>query len=152
MTRQMIYDEYDDKWSEIGLCKETGVDMETEFQILFNDKEEGRRYIVSGTHQLWHGTHSGYNRKVYSSLSDAIIDSQEGFTPCWTQVYEGKYGKLFFNTCHHDGTNRQEIKELTELGKELNSKGYGVKKLLQRRGATRNVHLIKRLKNKEKEE
>ena len=140
-----IFDELDDRWNEEGYDPENDIDINTEFEILFNDEDEGNHYIISGSHQLWHGTYEGHSPKVYNSIKDAITDSEDGFGICYTQIFEGNYGKLTFNTIHHDGTNRLEIKQLTRLGEQLYlEKDYRVGSLLKRKGATKNIRLSKR--------
>lgn len=143
---QVLYDEFDEKWDEKGYCSETDCDMETEFNILFNDKDQNRKYVVKGTIELWTGTYNHSNNRVYNSLKDAIIDSQYGFGISYTRVFEEKHGRLLFETIHHDGTNRQEILELTSIGAELHKKGWSAVRLVSRRDATRNVRLVKRFK------
>lgn len=140
-----IFDELDDRWNEEGYDPENDIDINTEFDLLFNDEDEGNNYIVTGTHQLWHGTYEGHSPRVYNSIKDAIIDSEDGFGICYTQVFEGNYGKLTFNTIHHDGTNHLEIKQLTGLGEQLYfEKDYEVGSLLKRKGATKNIRFLKR--------
>lgn len=137
-----IFDELDDRWDESGYDEENDIDINTEFDLLFDDEEEKNHYIVTGTHQLWTGTYAGPSPKVYNSIKDAIIDSEDGFGICYTQVFEEKYGKLTFNTIHHDGTNRLEIKQLTRYGEELYfDKDYSVEELLNRQKTTKNVRL-----------
>ena len=143
----MIYDELDERWDENGYDGENDIDLETEFTILFDDKGKGNKYIVRGYHKLWDGTYKGYSPKIYESIKDAIIDSQDGFGTCYTQVYEEKYGKLYFNTIHHDGTNRQEILQVSKQGMKLNLNRFNiVGRLLERENTTKNVCLTKRLK------
>ena len=148
---KMIYDELDERWDENGYDKENDTDLETEFTALFDDKKQGNKYIVRGYHRLWTGTYEVVNPRIYDSIKDAIIDSQDGFGICYTQVYEEKYGKLYFNTIHHDGTNRQEILQVSKNGMKLNHDKFNIiGRLLKRRDATKNVCLIKRLQKEEK--
>lgn len=146
MDAKFLYDELDEKWDERGYCKETDSDLETEFNILFDDKNQNRKYVVRGTIELWTGTYNHSNNRVYTSLKDAIIDSQYGFGICYTRVFEGEHGKLFFETIHHDGTNQQEILELSDIGVKLHDKGWSAGRLVSRKDATRNVRLVKRIK------
>ena len=149
----MIYDELDERWDENGYDKENNINLETEFLTLFDDKEKGNKYIVKGYHHLWDGTHKGHNPRIYDSIKDAIIDSQEGFGICYTQVYEEKYGKLYFNTIHHDGTNRQEILQISKQGLRVNLNRFNiVGRLLERKGATKNVCLTRRFKKDVKDD
>lgn len=149
----MIYDELDERWDENGYDKENDIDLETEFTILFDDKKQGNKYIVRGYQKLWTGTYHGHNPRIYDSIKDAIIDSQDGFGICYTQVFEEKYGKLYFNTIHHDGTNRQEILQLTKEGEKLRHNRFDiVERLLKRHNTTRNVCLTKRLQGEMNDE
>lgn len=141
-----LFDELDERWDENGYDKTEGVNIWDEFDELFDDSEEKNQYVVLGYHQLWNGTFKGNSTKAYNSIKDAILESQQGFGICYTQVYEGENGKLCFNTIHHDGTNRQEILQLTSLGKEMyHDKFYVVDKILENGDATKDVGLAKRL-------
>ncbi len=141
-----LFDELDERWDENGYDKTEGVNIWDEFDELFDDSEEKNQYVVLGYHQLWDGTYKGNSTKAYKSIRDAIVESQEGFGICYTQVYEEENGKLVFKTIHHDGNNRQEILQLTPLGEEMyHDKFYAIGNILKEDGATKDVGLAKRL-------
>lgn len=135
-----IFNELDEKWNENGYDEEYDIDINTEFDILFNDTDRKNKYIVIGTFGLWTGKVTGHSPRTYDSIKEAIIDAEDGFGICYTQVYEEAYGKLCFKTIHHDGTNYQEIRQLTKYGEELCfDKDYSIEHILKLKGTTKNV-------------
>ena len=118
MTGHILFDELDERWDENGYCEEDDIDMNTEFELLFNDKEDGNQYIVYGIHGLWDGPEEIHYPNIYASLHEAIADTTEGFGVCYLLIYELDDGELKANVTHHDGVNHMTIKKLTEKGKE----------------------------------
>lgn len=112
---------------------------------LFDNKCDGKLYIVKGSIGLWDGVREGYYPRVAESLKEAILFASEGFGLTYTRVVEEGYGKLFVEVSHHDGFNRLEVRELSGVGEELFGRwgDVGVDKIVSRRGATRNVHYLK---------
>lgn len=82
---------------------------------LINDIEQNH-FVCSGTLGLWDGTYDGggvlKNRSDFFSLLDGytIIDDEDG--------------RLFVTSIHHDGSNKFELRRLTDLGREYYEK-YG---------------------------
>ena len=116
-----------------------------EFDSLFNNKNDQKKYVVTGSVGCWDGTRpNAYMDKVYNSISEAIMDCYSQYSQVWMEVYEENYGKLSFHLCHHDANDWLEVKEVTKLGcKLLDEKSYNVGRLLKRKGTTRNVKYIK---------
>lgn len=117
-----------------------------EFDSLFDNEHENKRYVVTGYLDLWDGIHKGHLTRVYYSLKEAIINCEVGFGCCRSEVVEEKYGRLYVITHHHDsirGGNKMEIKELSKLGEILYDCDYPVEDILNRKGATRNVKYSK---------
>ena len=122
------------------------LEMEIDFDAMFNNKYANKKFVVVGYHDLWDGTYYGNSPRAYDSIKEAIIESERGFGDCHTDVYEENYGKLMICTHHHDsyGGNVQEIRELTKYGEELYNKGYSVERLLKMKKTTRNVKFLGR--------
>lgn len=119
-------------------------ESEMVFDDLFNNENENNLYILTGDIGLWNGVRKGvHHPSVFRSLKDAIYMANDGFNGYIT-VSEGKYGKLYVDICHHDGSNHLEIRELTALGEEMHNNYRDVGTILKRKGATRNVQFMKR--------
>lgn len=134
---KLIFDDKDYEDNEL---------MAEDFNDLFDNEHENKKYVVSGYLDLWDGIHYGHMPKVYCSLKDAIIGCEDGFGICNSEVIEEKYGKLYVITHHHDsnrGGNRQEIRELSKLGESMYDYGHSVENILNRKGATKNVKFCK---------
>lgn len=118
--------------------------LEDEFDELFDNQYEGKKYIVSGVIQLWDGKSEGHHPKIFDSIKDALLGCKEGFGICYLKVVEENYGKMSVEVSHHDGTNYLVVRELTSKGEEFIGKvGVDVGDLLNCRGATRNVKFLK---------
>lgn len=131
---KVIYDE---------LKFENQEESEIEFESLFDNSYEGKQYVIGGKIGLWDGVRDGYYPKVANSLAEAISNATEGFGLCYVTVSEGKYGKLFVDVLHHDGSNHLEVKELTDYGEELISEYNEVGTVINKDKATRNVKFCK---------
>lgn len=120
--------------------------LDEEFNELFNNRHENKKYVVSGYLDLWDGIHKGHMPHVYSSLKEAIVNCEDGFGICTSEIVEGKYGRLYVITHHHDsvrGGNKLEIRELSKMGETMYDCGHSVESILNRKGATRNVKFCK---------
>lgn len=116
--------------------------VEDEFDDLFDNEFEGKKYIVKGSIGLWDGVRYGYYPRVAESLKEAILFASDGFGLTYTRVVEESYGRLFVEVSHHDGRNRLEVRELTVSGLDVLDR-LGVDGVVNRHGATRNVHYLK---------
>ena len=123
---------------------------EEDFNLLFDNKDMLRKYTVHGYQDLWDGKYEGHIPRLFDSIKEAIFACEEGFGHSYTVIYEENYGRLYCRVIHHDsvrGGNLNEIRELTKLGIELYyDYDYDVGKLLDRKGATRNVKYTTRLR------
>ena len=97
---QWIYADMDDRWT-----------MEyDQLKDFFNGKG---RLLCLGTIGRWTGRHSaGRIFGDFESLVSAVLDGCE-YSKIWDEN-----GHLYIEGTHHDGTNRMEIKILTERGYE----------------------------------
>lgn len=111
---------------------------EVEYLSLFDNNYQNKEYVVHGVLGLWDGKYEVFSNKIHNSLKDALY----ALGKWYIKVYEKPYGKLCANVCHHDGTDKFEIKELCPMGKELLDKGYD-KNIFKRKGATKNIKFIK---------
>lgn len=129
---KMLYDELDERFDDDDIS-------------IFNNWFDKQQYVVCGTAQTWLGRGSGYMPYVYDSVAEAIGRTADDWGICYVKIYEEKYGKLCFDISHHDGYNEFEIREITDLGKEiLNNTFNDVGSIINRKGATRNVKWCKR--------
>lgn len=130
---KIIFDELDTTFGTNG----------SHFDELFDNEYEGNIYIIKGDIGLWDGVRKDvHHPDFFHSLKSAILEANNGFDGYIT-VSEGKYGKLLLDISHHDGNNHLEIKELTKLGEELYNNYATVRKVINRKGATKNVKFIK---------
>ena len=122
---------------------EDTIEAEIEFDSLFNNEWECKGYVVFGDIGLWDGPVENFNYpNAYDSIKSAILVANRDFGG-YIEVKEGKYGKMFLTIGHHDGTNYLEIKELSELGMRLLEKNYSIKRILKRKGTTKNIRYCK---------
>lgn len=148
----MIYDElsfFDEERKkefeeEYGEEYNASIEAEIEFDELFNNKDSGELYIVTGTIGLWDRKIEDFTYpNICSSIKSAILIANSDFSGHIT-VEEGKYGRLLLNIYHHDSSNYLEIRELTELGRDLWNRYVPANDIAHRKGATRNVKFTKR--------
>ena len=122
-------------------------DKQDYFDCLFDlnipSDKQYKRFVVCGTVGLWDGRRSGHYEEIFDNIKDAVLKCNDGFDG-YIRVFEGKYGRLYVEVAHHDGNNCLEIRELTNLGEELENNWYSVEDILNRKGATRNVKFMKR--------
>lgn len=118
--------------------------IDEEIDLLFNNENENKMYILGGEIQRWDGKRKACYHKPLYSLKEAIIASMESWGDCTIRVVEEAYGRLYVEVSHHDGFNRLEIRELTDLGEEMDSYWKDVATILNRKGATKNVKYSKR--------
>lgn len=138
---KVIFDS--DKMLENGYLN---FEISEEIDYLFNNEGECKSYILGGEVGRWDGRRKACYHKVVGSLKEAYFASVESWGECSVRVVEEPYGRLFIEVSHHDGFNRLEIRELTDLGEEMDSNWKDVVTILNRKGATRNVKYTKRYK------
>ena len=148
----MIYDElafFDEERKkefeeEYGKEYNASIEAEIEFDELFNNKNSGKLYIITGTVGLWNRKIEDFTYpEVCSSIKSAILIANSDFGGHIT-VEEGKYGRLLLDIYHHDSSNHLEIRELTKLGEEMWNKYIPAMDIAHRKNATRNVKFMKR--------
>ena len=129
-----------------SLCEifEDEFDRECYFEDKFQNNQDGKTYIITGNVGLWDGVRENvHHPNFFDSIAEAIITANDGFDGDIT-VSEGKYGKLFIDISHHDGSNHLEVRELTNLGEEMMCNYASVQEVINRKGATKNVKFCSR--------
>lgn len=131
---RVLFDELDENFDDYDYY-----DLEN----MFDNSYAKKQYILHGKIGLWDGVRYGYAPDSYKSIIEAINKATDGFGACYLRIVEENYGRLFVEVCHHDGNNRLEVRELTDMGEEL-LYSQGIDAVVNRKGATRNVKFTRR--------
>ena len=142
-TESEIYDWYNE---DIRLCWES---EEYELEKMFNN---GDTYVLRGTCGLWYGTcNAGTIIEKYSDLSKSFGNYD------YIKIYDemqGGHGIFTYVGYHHDGTNRFQVRKLTDKGLRYLEKHEGdmsdreLHEKLWRKGYSVNIDFTNRVYGK----
>lgn len=102
-NRQTIYDNYDDEYDEL--------DWDFTKNELKNFFDNGSTWLLRGQNERWTGTHeAGTIFRDFMKMFLTITKDCDYY-----RIYD-ENGHFHIECSHHDGTNRYEIRKLTNRG------------------------------------